>query len=173
MKIHLDKIGAEPLRWQEAIAIPAARLERTQLLELGEVAWAGQVWIESPGFRFEGKFSYQQTIACDRCLSPLAQAVEGEIRLRLVTVAPQLTAEEVELTAEDLEILYLESNEFDPEEILIEQLQLNVPMRAICKEDCKGLCPDCGINRNLETCSCDEARIDPRWAALRGLKDVN
>jgi len=173
MKIRLDKIGAEPLRWQEAVSIPAASLERTQLLDLSEVSWAGLVWMESPGFRFEATYSYQQTVACDRCLTPLVQPVDGEVRLILVANASQPTAEEVELSTEDLEILYLEGDEFDPDEILIEQLQLNVPMRAICQENCQGLCPDCGGNRNLETCSCDEARIDSRWEALRGLKDEN
>ena len=173
MKIRLDKIGAEPLRWQEAVSIPAASLERTQLLDLSEVSWAGQVWMESPELRFEATYSYQQTVACDRCLTPLVQPVEGKVRLMLVANASQPTEDEVELSTEDLEILYLEGDEFDPDDILIEQLQLNVLMRAICQENCKGLCPDCGGNRNLETCSCDEARIDPRWGALRGLKDEN
>jgi len=173
MKIRLDKIGAEPHEWRESVSIPAAKLDRTQLLSLSDVSWVGKVWIESPGFRVEASFSYQQTVACDRCLSPLDQQVDGEIGLILISHAPQLTDEEVELTVEDLEILYLEGDEFDPEQILIEQLQLGVPMRAICGEDCKGLCPDCGINRNLETCSCQQARIDPRWEALRGLKDEN
>ena len=171
MKIRLDKIGAEPLRWQEAVSIPAASLDRTQLLELSEISWTGEVWVDSPGYRCEATFAYEQTVACDRCLTPIALALEGEVRLLLVANAPQPTEEEVELTAEDLELLLLEGVEFDPEEVLIEQLQLNVPMRAVCKEDCNGLCPDCGINRNYEGCRCDEARIDPRWEALRGLKD--
>jgi uncharacterized protein len=103
----------------------------------------------------------------------VVQAVEGDLRLMLVANAPRLTEEEVELVTEDLEILYLAGDEFDPELLLIEQLQLNVPMRAVCREDCQGLCPDCGINRNLASCGCDEARIDPRWEALRGLQEKN
>ena len=171
MKIRLDKIGAEPLRWQEEVSIPAASLDRTQLLELGEVSWSGQIWLESPGYRLKAAFSYAQSIACDRCLTPLTKSVAGDVQLILVANAPQPMEDEVELAAEDLEILYLEGDELDLEKLLLEQLQLNVPMRAICKEDCQGLCPDCGINRNLKNCSCDEARIDPRWEALRGLKD--
>jgi len=173
MKMRLDKIGAEPLGWQETVSIPAASLERTQLLQLSEVSWSGQVWIENPGFRLAASFSYEQTVACDRCLTPVVQAVEGDLRLMLVANAPRLTEEEVELVTEDLEILYLAGDEFDPELLLIEQLQLNVPMRAVCREDCQGLCPDCGINRNLASCGCDEARIDPRWEALRGLQEKN
>jgi len=173
MKIRLDKIGAEPHQWQEEVSIPAANLDRTQLLELSPISWTGQIWAASPGHRLEAAYSYEQTVACDRCLTPLCEAVEGNVRLILATNAPQPTADEVELTAEDLEILYLDGEEFDPEKVLIEQLQLNVPMRSICQETCRGLCPDCGMNRNLEHCNCDEDRIDPRWEALRGLKDEN
>lgn len=173
MKIRLEKIGVEPLRWQEAVPVSAASLDRTQLLDLSEVVWWGSVWIEHPGFRFAATYSYQQTVACDRCLTPVVQPVAGEIELILVANALQPTEEDVELAVEDFEILFLEDDEFDPEEILIEQLQLNIPMRVICREDCKGLCPDCGVNRNLESCTCNEARIDPRWEALRGLKDEN
>jgi uncharacterized protein len=169
MNIRLDKIGAEPFRWQELVAVSAERLERTQLLELGEVSWSGQVWDEDPGYRCEASYSYEQTIACDRCLAPIVRPVAGEVRLLLMTNSPQPTADEVELTAEDLEILPLAGEEFDPQEVLIEQLQLNVPMRALCTETCKGLCPECGVNRNHEECGCEEARIDPRWEALRGL----
>ena len=170
MKIRLDKIGVEPQRWRETLSIPAAQLNRTQLLELHPVSWSGQIWSDHPGYRLAAEFSYEQVVACDRCLSPINQDVDGDLQLILMTNAPQPTEEEIELAAEDLEILYLDGDEIDPESLLIEQLQLSVPMRAICREDCQGLCPDCGSNRNLEQCGCEEARIDPRWEALRGLK---
>jgi len=171
MKISLQKIGAEPLQWQEVETIPAARLERTELLDLGEISWSGQVGIDSPGFRLEGALSYEQTVACDRCLTPIVQPVAGTVRLLVVVSSPQPTAEEIELSTEDLEILFLEGDELDTDRILIEQLQLNIPMRAVCKEDCQGLCPECGVNRNLEGCGCEETTIDPRWEVLRDLKE--
>lgn len=173
MMIHLGKLGSEPCEWQEVVAIAAAKLERTQLLELSEVRWRGRIWEESPGFRLEASYSYEQTVACDRCLSPTTLPVEGDVRLLLIANTPQPTDEEVELTEEDLEILYLDGEEVDPNFILVEVLQLNVPMRVICKESCQGLCPECGVNRNLESCGCEEARIDPRWEALRGLRKDN
>jgi uncharacterized protein len=56
------------------------------------------------------------------------------------------------------------------EDVLREQVLLAVPLKAICREDCKGLCPQCGKNLNLETCSCDNAITDPRWGALKDLR---
>ncbi len=170
MKIRLDKIGAEPFRWRETVEIPAGDLERAEVLELSAIQWSGQVRVDSPGFRLEAALIYSQTVACDRCLTPIVQDVESEIGLLVIADAPQPTEEEVELTTEDLEILFLEGEELDAQRILVEQLQLNVPMRTLCKEDCRGLCPRCGANRNLESCTCEVSEVDPRWEALRGLK---
>jgi uncharacterized protein len=173
MKIRLDRIGAEPHRWQETLAVSPAQLERTEMLDLGEISWSGKVESDGPRFRVEAALSYEQTLACDRCLAPIVQTLESEVALLVLPNAPQPTDEELELSAEDLEVLYLEGAELDLQEILLEQLQLNVPMRAICKEDCQGLCPHCGINRNLETCACETATTDPRWEALRSLQKDN
>ncbi len=61
-----------------------------------------------------------------------------------------------------------ETLETDP--LLLEQLQLNVPMKPLCRPDCQGLCPTCGADRNEDACSCEERSADPRWAALAALK---
>jgi uncharacterized protein len=55
--------------------------------------------------------------------------------------------------------------------VLREQVLLSLPVRTLCKPDCKGLCSHCGANRNLQPCSCDEGTNDPRWEALTGLRN--
>ncbi len=52
----------------------------------------------------------------------------------------------------------------------MEQLELNIPMKPLCRPDCKGLCPTCGADRNETACSCEEPTADSRWAALAALK---
>lgn len=173
MRILLEKIGAEPLQWQETVEVTAAELERTELLELGGISWSGRVWLDRPGYRLEASLAYEQTVLCDRCLSPIVQTVENDIALLVLPNAPQPTEDEIELSSDELEVLYLEGEEIDGRRILIEQLQLNVPMRAVCKDDCQGLCPQCGVNRNLEECSCKTEIADPRWEALRSLQKDN
>lgn len=170
MKIRLDKIGDEPLEWREEISLSAASLEREQLLELGRIDSSGRIWVESPGYGLEARISYDQTVACDRCLVPIVQAIESDVRLTLVVGSPAWVEEEIELTAEDLETLYVTEEELDTQEIVREQVQLNIPMRTLCKEECKGLCPSCGVNRNQESCECEQGPSDPRWEVLRGLK---
>ena len=61
----------------------------------------------------------------------------------------------------------LTSDSVDPADVLVPALILQVQMTYLCKEDCKGLCPHCGADRNVTDCDCDKKQIDPRFAALR------
>jgi uncharacterized protein len=64
-------------------------------------------------------------------------------------------------------------DKIDLTEVVREQLYLALPMKPLCREDCKGLCPVCGVNRNRETCTCQEVWVDPRMAALKKWKTSN
>ena len=171
MRIPLDKIGEEPFAWRQQLDINAESLQRPELVALGAVLWQGSVEREDGGFRLDGRLEYEQTVPCSRCLVPLILPVESEVRLRLVTGVPVASEGEIELTEADLETIYLEGDEIDTLQLVREQLQLNIPMRSLCSESCQGLCPTCGANRNKETCVCDQAEVDPRWEALKKLRD--
>ncbi len=67
-------------------------------------------------------------------------------------------------------MLYVNQPVLDTEPLLYEQLQLNIPMRQLCREDCAGLCPTCGANRNAGECGCEVDDADPRWSALAALR---
>jgi uncharacterized protein len=74
------------------------------------------------------------------------------------------------VTAVEAEISYYEGDGLLLEDVLREQVLLAVPLKAICREDCKGLCPHCGKNLNLAQCSCEEPVEDLRWSGLRELR---
>src|SRR6185503_8978804 len=79
---------------------------------------------------------------------------------------------EREVTAKDLNTNVYRDDRIDLNEILREQFYLALPMKPLCRENCAGLCPQCGMNRNTGTCSCATEIVDPRLAPLRGLKQV-
>lgn len=56
-------------------------------------------------------------------------------------------------------------------EMVVDALFAGLPVLPLCREDCRGLCPRCGADRNLEACQCAEVEVDPRWAGLRALHD--
>jgi len=167
MLIRRAEIVDEPFRWAEARSLSAASLGREQVVGLGPISWSGEVTQAATGHLFVGRLEYEQQLACPRCLKPTAMAVAAEVELLIQPHSREPTLGEVELEEEDLSILYVDGDELDTEPILQEQLQLNVPMRQLCREDCRGLCPMCGSDRNEEACECEERHIDPRWEALR------
>lgn len=71
--------------------------------------------------------------------------------------------------AED-ETFPIDNETIDLEHLVREAVLFHLPMRPLCAESCLGLCPHCGVNRNITSCGCDEARIDPRWEALGALQ---
>src|ERR1044072_582574 len=77
---------------------------------------------------------------------------------------------ETEDEEDDLETSYYRDDQIDLNELLREQFYLELPMKPLCTEDCKGLCPQCGTNLNTGTCDCSAGWNDPRLAPLRQLK---
>ena len=104
---------------------------------------------------------------CARCLAP----VEGQFSLSLEkTVAPKnLLGDITEDKLDDYAII--EDGFLDMDEQLLEQLEMEFPLRFLCKDDCKGLCQRCGKNLNEGQCNCSEKEIDPRMEPLRALLD--
>jgi uncharacterized protein len=77
---------------------------------------------------------------------------------------------ELSVTSAEAEVSYYQGEGLLLEDALREQVLLALPIKAICRDDCKGLCPHCGRNLNTEQCSCAEPLEDPRWAALKDIR---
>jgi DUF177 domain-containing protein len=108
---------------------------------------------------------------CDRCLKPLAVAVDQSFDL--LYVPPLGVAEEHELGEDDLSIGFYQGDEIDVGDLAREQIELAIPMARLCRENCAGLCPDCGANLNETECACRLQQVDSRWEALKEFKSNN
>jgi uncharacterized protein len=171
MEIHLDRIGDEPLSWQDSQSLEPEILERPEVVALSRVSWEGQVSAVKGGFLFDGRLSYVQSLTCPRCLGTSEVAVASRVELLVRSESTAPTSGEVALGEEDLGVLYVDGETLDTQPILLEQLQLNVPMHPLCREECAGLCPSCGADLNLGACACERERRDPRWSGLAALRD--
>jgi uncharacterized protein len=170
MKIWLDQVRDEPFNWDETQSVSPETLDRPELLVLGPVRWRGQVVYADPGYFLRARLSYEQTLSCNRCLKPIVEPVEADVELMIFVERHPQEGGEHGLHEQDMGIMYVDNEVLETDPILLEQLQLNVSMKPLCGEDCKGLCPTCGADRNAGECSCEESRTDPRWAALAALK---
>ncbi|HSL84089.1 MAG TPA: DUF177 domain-containing protein [Thermoanaerobaculia bacterium] len=174
MKIRLHEIGDEPYAWDEEERVSPAALDRPEVLELGPVSWSGRISrLDGPdgGYLLRGRISYEQTLACQRCLAEVVEPVTEEVELLVLSHDPGIEEEERELQEKDLGVLVVEGEELDLGPVLREQIQLNVPMRPLCREECAGLCPTCGADLNRGPCQSGPPAADPRGSGLAALRD--
>ena len=120
--------------------------------------------------RLKGSFSGRVRVPCARCVEPVEIPLAAEFDLIFRPAEADRESGERAISAPETEIGYYQEDSLALEDVLREQVLLSLPVRTLCKPDCKGLCPRCGANRNLKPCSCDEGPSDPRWEALTGLR---
>lgn len=116
--------------------------------------------IEVGKVNLTGSFNMTLEIPCDRCLEPVLVDIECDIDYELLSEEQRSRVDE----AEDMS--FLQGNEFDVFEFIDLCVLMNMPSKVLCKDDCKGICPVCGQNRNLTDCGCDSFVPDPRMAAI-------
>lgn len=169
MNIDLDTLQDAPAEFQEKLELSAERLDAdlvsgaVQTDIVGQVRRAGDVCV------IEGTLSGEGKVTCGRCLEAIPWSVSERFAVELRPAAKSPTAEDLDLDGDDLEVKFIEENVLDLEEFAAEQVNLALPMRALCDEECRGLCLTCGTNLNADgACKC-EPEIDPRWEALRGI----
>jgi uncharacterized protein len=110
-------------------------------------------------------------INCARCIENVELNVNRSFDLLYRPLESEKGSDEVNISEAETEIGYYKGDGLELEDVLREQVLLAVPIKTVCRPDCKGLCPHCGKNRNNEPCDCGQKKGDPRWNALNGLRD--
>ena len=121
--------------------------------------------------RLNGELSTRLELVCARCLEPIAQDIKREFDLLYRPQGADAGKPEAPVSGTEAEVSYYTGEGLLLEDVLREQVLLAVPLKVICREDCKGLCPHCGKNLNQEQCSCAEPLEDPRWSALKDIRE--
>jgi uncharacterized protein len=122
--------------------------------------------------RVRGKFEVRLETECDRCLGRAQFPLSSSFDLFYKLVSFIAREEEVGLDEGEVELGFYQGGGMELEDILREQVLLLMPMQRVCSEDCKGICPSCGKNRNETPCDCKDEHAGARWAALRDLRNL-
>ncbi len=132
-------------------------------------------------YRVTGRVETRLRLECGRCLEPFEIPVASDFELRYVPAAGTAAPGhghagrgedlEIEVAEDDLTTAFYQNDTLDLGELMHEQFVLALPMKPLCSDACKGLCPSCGTNLNKAACECKPAWTDPRLAALHGLLD--
>jgi uncharacterized protein len=172
VKLNIDEIPQEGTRvsFEEGSLRPE---------ELGEVVagFNGPVrvsfWLDKQEdglIQAQGEYSADLQLICGRCLETFAQKIKGGLNLVFLPRLQDENPEEVELSGDEMDVSFYSGDEIDLSAALRDEVALSLPMAPLCREDCPGLCPECGKPRSEGACGCEKETTDPRWAKLAGLK---
>lgn len=162
-----DAVKGLPMR--DALDGEAATLEDGGFAEV-------ELYGDEENVHVTGKVTGKVTVACSRCVSACALELDEPLHVTFL-LAHAMPAEldedsadeGVELAENDLDVYPYDGETVDLEPVVREQFVLAVPFAPLCREDCLGLCPQCGADRNHTPCACEKPP-DPRFVALAGLK---
>ena len=158
MRLDLKHIAQEP----------GSSLSFDYLLDLTQFDWDGEAVVREPvavcgtvrnmagALMLQADLKAHLFLTCDRCAKPYSR----DKKLHYET----LLASELENEEND-EIILLQDDQLDLDELMTDVFILGLDTKNLCKEDCQGLCPGCGVDLNTESCRCKK-EVDPRLAGL-------
>jgi|TARA_B100000586_G_scaffold265855_1_gene238122 uncharacterized protein len=120
-------------------------------------------------FRLVGAFEAQLELGCCRCLEAFSWPVSVDVDLLYLPASDGMGERDVQIEESDLSTAFYHDEQIDLVQLVDEQFQLTLPMKPLCRRDCRGLCAVCGGNRNATECKCVEIWEDPRLDVLRSL----
>lgn len=120
-----------------------------------------------------GHVETRAQLECDRCLQLVELPVSADFALEYITGSDYESSSAAALSEEELAVSVFDGESIDVDEIVKEQILLAVPARTLCREECKGICPECGTDLNARQCNCADEEVDPRWAALQSFKNTD
>ena len=140
------------------------------------VKLAFEIYKDKSTFRLVGTTETTLEVPCSRCLERMTVPVCATFDLRYQPHSTNVgTGDDVEqqIEEDDLTTAFYQNDEIDLDQLMREQFYLALPMKPLCSEGCKGLCPVCGTNLNNGSCACRREWEDPRLDALRELRNKN
>ena len=166
MIIRVSEIPDEGLRIDGPEAFSRPFADPTWTLDGVELALEK----DSEAVFVRGTLDARVPLVCGRCLEPFELRVSPDVDTRFLP-APEGRAEERELAADDLETDVYVHGQLDLSALVETETTLALPMKPLCRDDCRGLCSVCGGNRNVTACACREPASASRWAPLKDLAD--
>lgn len=179
MQLRIDDIKEQGLQLdycEPAEVFPALE----ELQQRGEVKFEAPIRVSGRVQRIgqlvelEGEVRSRASLACSRCLEPVAQTLVAGFALTYSEGTPEVvdeeSGEEIELTAEEMGLIPFAGEEIDLLDAIQEQIIMALPLQPLCRPDCRGLCPQCGADLNREACDCQPPVFNNRFGKLKELK---
>lgn len=170
MLLDLNKIHGPRERYEKVFPPESFPADGETFRVIAPVALAFDIVKDKRHFQLIGTVRTTLELPCSRCLEAFTQPVDGGFDLRYQPHSLNTGEGEREIEEDDLTTAFYDNDEIDLRQLMREQFYLALPMKPLCRDDCKGLCVICGTNLNRGTCDCKRDWEDPRLAVLKTLK---
>ena len=179
MHIHVEQIGAEglDLRFEED---PQIFPVLTEMIDRGECKFFAPLKTSLRAMRIADRVEVQGNVRttvglpCARCLKVIETALNSHFALTYTTRPEEMatTADQdgIELRPEEINRIYFQGDTINLQDAVQEQVILAIPIRVLCSETCRGLCPQCGADLNEGDCGCSRGLSNSRFAGLKNFK---
>ncbi len=171
---EIDKDG--PQSYSRTFSVSPAELDRDEIANVGPVSLTAAARKgDLPGeYIVDGSAKFTADLACSRCVEryPFASSSNFHLRFLPQPTVPQGEDKELEIAPDELDVEFYSDRSIPLRALALEQIQLSIPMKPLCDENCLGLCPQCGVNRNRENCACESSIVDERWGSLREIQQA-
>jgi uncharacterized protein len=178
MRVHIDQIKEKGL-WLEFEEKPELFPVLTDMIGNNECEFLTPIKARLRAIRVgdivevEGTVETSVRLSCGRCLKEFETVLRAPFTLTYTSALPDMAdgseEPEIELRARDIGLIYFPDEEIDFREGIQEQVVLAFPLRPLCRESCKGLCPKCGADLNEGDCGCNQTSLNSKFAVLKNL----
>ena len=156
----LDLLVKEEPRWEGVEGLWTS---------LGPVEASFHLERKGGGILATGAFATTASVLCSRCSEPVSVQVSDQFEVLYMSPPGPSRGEDVKVTAEEMDVEFLKDDRLDLSWLLRENVLLNLPTQPLCRADCRGLCPRCGVDLNETSCQCETPEPDPRLRPLQHL----
>ena len=175
MFLSIKEMELRKIRFDETFVPGELNFENDEIRQAGPLRAQGtaELLANTEGeVRVKGRFDVEMETECDRCLGRALFPLHTNFDLFYRPESYIAREEEVGIDEGQAQLGFYQDGGMELEDILREQILLVLPMQRICSEDCKGICPTCGANRNEAPCTCAEEHASDRWGPFQSLKDL-
>ena len=167
MRITLEELELHRIVVSKTYASGALDYQGAEFRQVAPLKVDAIAELAGSEIRVRGHLGTLLETACDRCLGQVGIPVERDFDLFYRPLRTIAREEEIEIPADELEVGFFSGDGIELADVVREQVILSIPMKVVCRDECQGLCPVCGANRNVVACHCVPPQQQSPFASLK------
>jgi|SRR5262252_1766670 len=170
MRIEIASDDDSGARFSQIYERGALEFDQSELRLAEPVKVTGQVLRKSGEIELRGELYTRVALPCGRCLKEVELPIEVKFAERYAAAISWRSEEHHELSSDDLDLALVDGEAVELDDLVREEILLALPGQVLCSESCKGICPNCGADRNAGDCNCQSEQVDSRWEKLKDFR---